>query len=342
MVDDKQQLALFDYKPFSLEFLESKSDEDLFNLGAVAEIGTEILKKRGYSETHIRNEYVKRANPFMLSYMRGTEYLERKTQGARNDITYPQNEDKLKTSELVANEYNVSKATVERDAQLTSAINTIAETSPELKTEILQGIAGLTKQEVLEIAKEDSQTIHEIEETVPEKRRAVIATLHTGDNESYTPIMYLDSARLVMDGIDLDPASNDFANEKVKATTYYTEQTNGLDKEWNGKVWINPPYAYPLISTFIDKLISEIEIGNCFSAVLLTNNSADTKWFHKAAKHSSAICMTKGRINFYKADESITSPTNGQTFFYFGDDNKEFAKEFKKYGMIVEVVQDAD
>lgn len=193
-----------------------------------------------------------------------------------------------------------------------------------------------------EVKKENPTATHEevIEETI--KKKTVIATLHTGDNESYTPLQYVESARLVMGGINVDPASNDYAQSKINADTYFTESNSGLDKDWNGNVWINPPYAYPLIGTFIDKLISEIESGNCVSAVLLTNNSADTKWFHKAARYSSAICMTKGRINFYKADDSTTSPTNGQTFFYFGDDNKEFAKEFKKYGMIVEVVEDAD
>ena len=37
---------------------------------------------------------------------------------ADNYITSPQNGDKLKTSEVVASEYNVSDATIKRDAQL--------------------------------------------------------------------------------------------------------------------------------------------------------------------------------------------------------------------------------
>ena len=167
------------------------------------------------------------------------------------------------------------------------------------------------------------------------------ARLHTGDNESYTPIQYLESVKTVMGVINVDPASNDYANERVKAEIYYTEATNGLDKEWNGKVWMNPPYASALIKQFIAKLLEEIDAGRCTEAIMLTNNSADTLWFHDSARASKAVCFTKGRINFYKADDSTTSPTNGQTFFYFGDNVEAFTEEFKQYGMIVEVLADA-
>jgi len=166
--------------------------------------------------------------------------------------------------------------------------------------------------------------------------------LHTGDNESYTPLEYLESARKVMGNICVDPASNPFANKRVNADIHYTEETNGLDKEWSGNIWLNPPYASKLINQFVAKLIEEYEAGRCKQAILLTNNSADTKWFHDSARYSSAICLTKGRINFYKADDTTTSPTNGQTFFYFGDNVEAFTEEFKKYGMIVKVLEDAE
>ena len=157
------------------------------------------------------------------------------------------------------------------------------------------------------------------------------ATKWTGDPESYTPAKYIEAARLVMGGIDLDPASNELAQKTVKANTWYGVEDDGLEQAWSGRVFLNPPYAFPLISYFIEKLLTE-EIEQ---AVLLTNNNTDTKWWHQAAVHSSGICFTAGRINFYKADGSITQPTNGQNFFYMGENSAKFKEVFADFGLVL-------
>lgn len=161
------------------------------------------------------------------------------------------------------------------------------------------------------------------------------ATKWTGDPESYTPPKYIEAARAVMGGIDLDPASNAFAQETVKAEEWYDEGENGLLQEWRGRVFLNPPYAYPTIAHFIDKLLASIDEGGVSDAILLTNNNTDTKWWHLAAMRATAVCFTLGRINFYKADGSETQPTNGQTFFYFGDDTLAFHSGFSDFGLIM-------
>jgi hypothetical protein len=160
-------------------------------------------------------------------------------------------------------------------------------------------------------------------------------SLWTGDQESYTPEKYIESARLVMGSIDMDPASNEMAQETVKATIYCTKEDNGLDKPWNGNIFLNPPYSHPDIKYFVDKLLSELKPKQ--QAILLTNNNTDTNFFHDAAKQAAAICFTKGRINFLKADGSTSSPTNGQVFFYFGENKSGFINEFSQYGLIMEL-----
>lgn len=63
------------------------------------------------------------------------------------------------------------------------------------------------------------------------------------DDEWYTPEKYIEAARMVMGSIDLDPASNDFANETVKAKTFFDEEQNGLEQKWFGNIWLNPPFG---------------------------------------------------------------------------------------------------
>lgn len=164
-----------------------------------------------------------------------------------------------------------------------------------------------------------------------------IATKHTGDPESYTPGQYIEAARLVMGEIDLDPASNDLAQETVQALKWYDEENNGLLQPWHGRVFLNPPYSYPSVEYFVLKLLEEYEAARVSAAILLTNDNSDTKWWHAAARAAGGVCHTLGRINFYKSDGEITQPTNGQSFFYFGDDSKRFHEIFSEFGLIMVV-----
>jgi phage N-6-adenine-methyltransferase len=167
------------------------------------------------------------------------------------------------------------------------------------------------------------------------EKNGVIAQLHTGDEESYTPSEYIESARLVMGSIDLDPASNEMAQQIVKADKYFTSETDGLKQEWKGNVWLNPPYTALVINRFIDKIINGYQAGDISQAVILTNNNTDTSWWHNAAKCASAVCFTSGRINFIKLDGRKSSPTNGQCFFYFGMNTGKFIAEFSRHGFVM-------
>jgi len=166
----------------------------------------------------------------------------------------------------------------------------------------------------------------------------VLETLNTGDMEGYTPAREVEAARSALGSIDVDPASCEQAQAVIKAGTYFTRETDGLAHPWIGNVFLNPPYNSGLIEQFIAKLLTELGNGNARAAVLLTNNNTDTRWFHGAAMASTAICFTLGRIKFYKPDSSITAPTNGQTFFYFGEQRAPFVKAFAPLGLLVRKV----
>ena len=137
-----------------------------------------------------------------------------------------------------------------------------------------------------------------------------------------------------MGSIDLDPATAPIAQKTVRAARFFTRDDDGLRHDWRGRIWLNPPYAQPDISRFIDKLLAEIGAGRATQAILLTHNYTDTGWFHAAAATCAAICFTRGRIRFVSATGEIAAPTQGQAFFYFGSGTDRFRKTFGGFGFI--------
>lgn len=155
----------------------------------------------------------------------------------------------------------------------------------------------------------------------------------SGSAEWYTPPEIIEAARMVMGGIDLDPATCDLAQETIGAAEYFTAEDSGLSREWSGRTWLNPPFSDP--DPFIDKLLAGHASGEIPEAVLLTSNCTDTAWWHRALSRCSAICFTRGRIHFYNSGGVHRSPTNGQSLFYFGKDPGRFEEEFSQHGSVV-------
>jgi phage N-6-adenine-methyltransferase len=165
---------------------------------------------------------------------------------------------------------------------------------------------------------------------------SIIATKHgNGIVDWYTPEKYIDAVRKVMGGIDLDPATSKCAQDIIKASTHYTEADDGLSKDWAGRVYLNPPFKMPEVKEFVFKLCDSIESKAVSQAIMLTNNNTDTKWFHRATRLCQGVCFTSGRISFYNAAGDQSSPTNGQSFCYFGKRQAAFAREFSKLGVVL-------
>jgi phage N-6-adenine-methyltransferase len=169
---------------------------------------------------------------------------------------------------------------------------------------------------------------------VCEERSSSSAQPWSGEVEWYTPPDVVEDAREVMGAIDLDPASNDTAQQVVRAGTYYTAETDGLAREWRGRVFCNPPYKDGLIDKFVAKLVEEHKAGNVPEAVLLVHSRTDTAWFHEAARAAAAICFTRGRVPFQRPDGSGDAPPIGSVFVYFGDAPERFVAIFGARGLV--------
>jgi len=171
------------------------------------------------------------------------------------------------------------------------------------------------------------------------EQKIVNRTSFTGNNEWYTPAEYIEVARTFLGGFDLDPASSDIANETVQAERFFTESDNGLEQDWQGRVWLNPPYAQPAIGEFIEKAVAEFDSGRVTGMIVLTHNYTDTRWFQTGAANANAICFTRGRIRFEGPNGEKAAPTQGQAFFYFGDDVAGFHQHFASIGFVVQVMK---
>lgn len=167
-----------------------------------------------------------------------------------------------------------------------------------------------------------------------QKMGTVRGTEGTGEFELFTPAAYVALVREVLNEIDLDPASNEQAQATIRAKVFYTVKDNGLEREWPGRVFLNPPYHRDLAPLFVRKLIEEHLAGRTTEAVMLVNNATDTEWFYLAQGAAQAICFTRGRINFLRPGGEIVFPTQGQAFFYLGANRDRFHAVFEDVGWI--------
>jgi phage N-6-adenine-methyltransferase len=78
---------------------------------------------------------------------------------------------------------------------------------------------------------------------------------------------------------------------------FFDESDDGLAQDWNGTVWMNPPYGRK-IGKWIDKARVEFAIGHADLIVMLVPARTDTAWWHRAVEAAAFIVEIKGRLKF--------------------------------------------
>lgn len=147
------------------------------------------------------------------------------------------------------------------------------------------------------------------------------------DVELYTPSIFMELARAVMDRIDLDPASSAVANEVVKASSIYTQADDGLSKPWFGNVWLNWPRTKEATPKWAEKVIGAYRRSEIRQACIISWASTSEKWF--APFYAYPIAYITPRVRYMLPDGTeTTSPPKGSCVIYLGDDWGKFTHYF--------------
>tara|TARA_R100001369_G_scaffold55316_1_gene82222 strand:+ start:624 stop:1061 length:438 start_codon:yes stop_codon:yes gene_type:complete len=103
---------------------------------------------------------------------------------------------------------------------------------------------------------------------------------------------------------DLDVCAT---KDNAKCNKYYTIEDDGLDQDWKGTVWMNPPYGRE-IGKWMKKASESYGKGKAKSIVCLVPSRTDTKWWHDYAMQGK-ITFIKGRLKFGNATNSAPFPS---------------------------------
>lgn len=160
------------------------------------------------------------------------------------------------------------------------------------------------------------------------------------DNDDwYTPAEWIEAARYILYGIDLDPFSSELANQRVRANKYFTQEDDAFSQAWEAKtVWMNPPYTRGLVDKAVTRFVEEFRAGHFQSGLVLVNNMTDTKWYRRLLLTSSLHCNIMGRIQFENAaGQRISGNTRGQSLFLFGKSPNNKARFAERMSLLDQV-----
>lgn len=111
-------------------------------------------------------------------------------------------------------------------------------------------------------------------------------------DEWETPPVLVNNLEKIFGKFNLDPCATE---SNRKCDNYYTINEDGLNQQWYGNVFINPPYS--AIDKWVKKSYNEA-MNNALKTVMLIPSRTDTRYFHDYITKSSKIYFLKGRVKF--------------------------------------------
>lgn len=133
---------------------------------------------------------------------------------------------------------------------------------------------------------------------------------HQGESNTWlTPLSLIKNIK----EFDLDPCG--YKNHHT-AKKIICLPNNGLDIEWYGDVWLNPPYG-----KYTKHWLNKLSVHG--KGIALVFSRTDTEWFQNAAIKADWVFFIKGRIKFLRPDfTEATNAGHGSCLIGYGIDHK--------------------
>lgn len=116
------------------------------------------------------------------------------------------------------------------------------------------------------------------------------------NNECHTPVDLVDDLTQAVGGFDLDPCSG--AEPEPIAPKRYTKDDDGLAHDWEGKVFVNPPYERYVIDEWAEKIREEATRDAVDLIVALVPARVNTNWWHDFADDADFAYLLYNRLKF--------------------------------------------
>ncbi len=128
----------------------------------------------------------------------------------------------------------------------------------------------------------------------------------------YTPKWIIDT----LGPFDCDPCAPPIEVRPYQiAPITYTKDDDGLAHEWNGTVWMNPPYSRVLLRQFCEKMAA---YGN--GITLLVNRQDNLLWQEVIFPSAKSMIFMRHRVKFIRPDGTTGSPFFGSCLVAWGDE----------------------
>src|SRR5690606_5274176 len=124
----------------------------------------------------------------------------------------------------------------------------------------------------------------------------------------------------------LDAAAS---HDNAKCDRYFTEADDALTKDWDGVVWLNPPYG-PGIGKWVRKAYQESQ--KVATVVMLIPARTETRWWHDYVMKADHIALVRRRMRFGGATINAPFPSCVVIF----NSPKSFTTQFSTMNRILD------